>query len=226
MEHVTPYLAGFVAGLLGGVHCVGMCGGIVGALTFGIPEERRGRLAGIMPYHLAYNLGRVISYVVAGALMGGLGMLLAQLMPIYYAQKFLYILAGVFMVLLGLYLAGWWMGLGRIEQLGGVLWSRLEPLSRRLLPVRSSAHALLVGAVWGWIPCGLVYTMLVNAVSSGGVLSGAGVMFAFAVGTLPNLLLIGALAGAAARMAQSKVARQLAGVVVLGMGLYTLWQAL
>jgi len=219
------YLTAFLVGLLGGVHCVGMCGGIVGALTLGLPPERRKRLAAMVPFQLAYNLGRITSYVVAGAIMGALGMVLAQLLPVYYAQRLLLVLAGLFMILLGLYLAGWWMLLSRVEQLGGGLWKRLEPFSRRLIPVRSPVQALMVGALWGWIPCGLVYSMLVTAVATGSALKGAGLMLAFAVGTLPNLLLMGVLAGAAARLARSSAVRRIAGTTVILFGLYTLWRA-
>ena len=226
MELWMPYLSAFVVGLLGGVHCVGMCGGIVGALTFGLPEQQRGRLASMMPYQLAYNFGRISSYVIAGAIMGGLGLLLARLMPIYYAQRILLLFAGLFMVLLGFYLAGWWMFLNRVERAGGALWRRIEPLGRKLLPVKTTMQALGVGLVWGWLPCGLVYSMLVNAVASGGALEGAGLMLAFAIGTLPNLLIMGALAGAAARLAHSVALRRVAGVMVMLFGLYTIWQAL
>ncbi|OOZ37412.1 hypothetical protein BOW51_02380 [Solemya velesiana gill symbiont] len=225
MDSLLPYISAFVVGLLGGVHCVGMCGGIVGAMTFGLPENKRDSLAFMLPFQLAYNLGRVGSYVVAGAIMGGVGVLLAQLMPVYYAQRVLMGLAGLFMILLGLYLSGWWMVLNRVERLGGLLWKRIEPLGRRLLPVRTPVQAFLVGAAWGWIPCGLVYSMLINAVSSGGTLNGAALMLAFALGTLPNLLVMGMLAGAAARLSQSNMARKLAGVMVSLFGLYTLWQA-
>jgi len=226
MELLLPYLSAFVVGLLGGVHCIGMCGGIVSALTFGLPEERRASFAAQLPFQLAYNLGRIISYVVAGAIMGGVGLLLAQLMPVQLAQQVLLAVAGIFMLLLGLYLAGWWMLLNRVEQVGGLLWRRIEPLGRRLLPVRSPPQALVIGLVWGWIPCGLVYTMLINAVSSGGALQGAGLMLAFGLGTLPNLLGIGLLAGAAAHLARSQTARRVAGITVMLFGIYTLWSAL
>lgn len=225
MELLLPYFSAFIVGLLGGVHCIGMCGGIVGALTFGLPETSRGTVAAQLPFQLAYNLGRLISYVVAGAIMGGVGLLLAELMPIQLAQQMLLLLAGLFMVLLGLYLAGWWMVLNRVERAGALLWRRLEPIGRRLMPVRSPSRALAIGMIWGWVPCGLVYTMLINAVSSGGTLQGAGLMFAFALGTLPNLLAMGLLAGAAARLARSGTARKIAGTTVMLFGLYTLWSA-
>lgn len=221
----TAYMAAFAAGLLGGVHCVGMCGGIVGALTFGLADNRRMKLTDSMPYQLAYNAGRIFSYVLAGGLMGGLGMLLAQLMPVYYAQRVLLAIAGVFMVLLGFYLADWWRGLSVIERLGSRIWQRIEPVARRMLPVRSVWQAASVGMLWGWLPCGLVYSMLVMAVSAGSALEGAGVMLAFGLGTLPNLLAIGALTGAMAHLSRSASMRRVAGVSVVLLGLYTLWQA-
>jgi sulfite exporter TauE/SafE len=225
MDILLPYLSAFIVGLLGGVHCIGMCGGIVGALTFGLPEHSRNRLSSVIPFQLAYNLGRMLSYVLAGAIMGGLGLLLAQLMPVYLAQRLLLVLAGIFMILLGLYLAGWWMVLNRVEKAGSTLWKRLEPYSRRLIPVKTPLQAFGVGVIWGWIPCGLVYSMLINAVSSGGAPEGAGLMLAFAIGTLPNLLVMGFLAGAAARLARSVLARRIAGSTVILFGLYTLWSA-
>ena len=226
MDFLVPYLSAFLVGLLGGVHCVGMCGGIVGALTFGLAEEKRDRISSLMPYQLAYNLGRITSYVIAGAIMGALGLLIVQFMPVYYAQRALMAVAGLFMVLMGLYLAGWWMLLSRLERAGGAIWRRMEPFGRRLLPVRTPIQALGVGLIWGWIPCGLVYSMLVTAVSSGSALKGAGLMLAFALGTLPNLLIIGAMAGAAARLSRSGALRQVAGGTVILLGLYTLWQAI
>ncbi len=215
-------LSAFVVGLLGGVHCAGMCGGIVGALTLGLPEAVRQSFWRLAPFQVAYNLGRVSSYVLAGAVMGGLGMLLARMMPVYYAQRGLLAMAGIFMVLLGLYLGGWWFGLSRLEKMGGSLWRWIEPFARRLLPVRSTGQALALGVLWGWIPCGLVYSMLIWAVSAGSAAKGAALMLAFALGTLPNLLAMGLVAGGLARLLRKPWVRQLAGVTVILLGLYTL----
>jgi hypothetical protein len=222
-----PTLASaFVVGLLGGVHCVGMCGGIVAALTFGLPPERRQGLVQTLPFLLAYNGGRIASYALAGAIMGGAGMLVARLVPVQAAQQALLVVAGLFMVAMGLYLAGWWSGLGRLERAGGVLWRRLEPFGRRLMPVRHPAQALALGLLWGWLPCGLVYSTLVWSVSAGGAWQGAALMLAFGLGTLPNLLLMGVAAGAIARLARDARVRQVAGGTVVLFGLWTLWTAL
>jgi len=221
-----PYASALVVGLLGGVHCVGMCGGIVSALTFGLPEHERNRFVSLLPYQIAYNAGRICSYAVAGAIMGGLGMLLTDLMPLHVAQRILLGIAGFFMVLLGLYLAGWWKVLSRIELAGSHLWKSIEPFGRNLLPVRTPGQALKIGLVWGWFPCGLVYSMLINAIAAGSMWNGAGLMVAFGLGTLPNLMLMGVLAGTVSKLTRSPLTRQIAGAIVMLFGLITLWRAI
>jgi sulfite exporter TauE/SafE len=216
--------AAFLVGLLGGVHCVGMCAGVVGALTLGLPVDIRSRPARLAVYQLAYNLGRLGGYAFAGALMGGIGHLVVALMPIQYAQRVLYAVAALFMILAGLYLGGWWRVLARIERVGAAFWRRIEPLGRRLLPIRSAAQAVGVGFVWAWIPCGLVYSVLVWSVSAGSAADGALLMLAFGVGTLPTLMGLGMLAGAAARVGDKIWLRRLAGALVVAFGFYALWQ--
>ena len=131
-DHLSTTTASFfvllTTGLLTGLsHCVGMCGGIVGALSFGLPESARARTVRLLRFQLAYNVGRIASYVVAGAVVGGVGRLLAETLSVYYAQRGLLVLAGVLMLLLGLYLGGWWSGLSYVERLGSGLWRRIEP---------------------------------------------------------------------------------------------------
>jgi sulfite exporter TauE/SafE len=212
-------LSAFLVGLLGGVHCVGMCGGIVGAISLGLPGQRQ------LPLLLAYNLGRIASYTLAGALMGALGFYFSGLLPVQNAQRLLLALAGVFMVLLGLYLGGWSRLLARIELAGGVVWRRLEPLGRGLLPVRVAWQALLLGALWGWLPCGLVYTALVWTVASGGAVEGGLLMLAFGLGTLPNLLLMGVAAARLQGWVRLPAVRRTAGALVVLFGLWQLYVA-
>ena len=215
----TGPIAAFLVGLLGGVHCVGMCGGIVGAVSVGLPGQSR------WPLLLGYNAGRIASYALAGAVAGGLGLFFSGLLPVRHAQQALLVLAALFMILLGLYLGGWWPLLARLERLGGHLWKRIEPLGRGLLPVRRPGQALALGLLWGWLPCGLVYSVLIWSVTAGGAAQGALLMLAFGLGTLPNLLLMGAAAARLQRWVRRPGVRRAAGAAILLFGLYQLWQA-
>jgi len=214
-------LSAFLVGLRGGVHCVGMFGGIVTALSLGLPpgdNTLRWR------YQFSYNVGRIASLSFAGALFGGIGWLASHWSGIHQIQTGLQLVAALFMVALGLYLGGWWNGLTRIEQLGGVIWTRLEPLGRRFLPLRSTSQALLLGAIWGWLPCGLVCSVLVWAISAGSPGQGAALLLSFGLGTLPNLLLMGAAADRLAARVRDIRTRRLAGLLVTGFGLYALYR--
>jgi sulfite exporter TauE/SafE len=209
-------LTALLAGLLGGVHCVGMCGGIVAAFSF--------RADGTQPpfrLHLAYNLGRISSYAMFGALAGALGasLKLATFLP---AQTVLYVLAQLVMILLGLYLAGFNRWVLVFERAGGALWRVVQPLFRRLLPVRSLPQALLAGMAWGWLPCGLVYSVLVSALAAGSAPSGAALMLAFGLGTLPNLLGMGLFARRLQPFMQRLWVRRAAGLTVAGFGVWGL----
>jgi sulfite exporter TauE/SafE len=215
-------LAAFLIGLLGSVHCLGMCGGIVGALTLGLDARARGSAARLFPYLALYNLGRIASYALAGALAGGLSARLLDLIAPAQALVVSRALTGVFLILLGLYLGGWWPLLGTLERWGGALWRRIEPLGRRFLPVRRPSQALVAGLVWGWLPCGLVYSALAWSLASGGAIQGAALMVAFGLGTLPMLLAAGAMAGRLTRVVRDARVRQVAGLLVLAFGVWML----
>ncbi len=202
-------------GLLGGLHCIGMCGGIAASLA----GARSGRAN--VRAQLAYNLGRIASYALAGALAGGLGLsVLSLLGPVGVTA--LRVLAGLFLVAAGLYLSGWWMGMLRVEQLGSRVWRRIAPLARRLGPLDRPWNAVALGALWGWLPCGLVYAALAGAVSAGGVIEGARWMACFGLGTLPVMLGGGALANALTSLVARGRARWAAGALVIGFGLWTI----
>lgn len=214
---VSSYLALFLIGLLGGTHCIGMCGGIVSALSMGAPSR--------LPLHLAYNAGRITSYAVAGAIagaLGGLSLILSDQLPV---RIVLYVLANLMLVALGLYLTGITQALAFTERFGKKLWVHLQPLSKRYLPARTVAQAFPLGLLWGWLPCGLVYSALATALTSGSALHGAGMMLAFGAGTLPNLLLAGLLAVRLKDYAAKPAVRLIAGLLILGFGLWGLFGA-
>ena len=222
----SQLISAFLVGLLGGVHCVGMCGGIVGALTMSLPADYRREPRRMLPHVLAYNAGRVASYTVAGGLLGGAGYVASRLSGLYQAQMVLAIIAGLFMVALGLYLGGWWFGLTRIEEAGGGLWRRIEPLGRHFLPVSTPYRAFALGLVWGWLPCGLVYSVLIWAMASGSVSTGALITASFGLGTLPTLLALGVVATRLAAFVRRPSVRRVAGGIVIAFGLLQLWRAL
>jgi len=220
----TSYIAAFLVGLLGGVHCIGMCGGIVGALCLGLEggtnqiqvKSAKQDFIKTFPYLLSYNAGRISSYTFAGILMGGIGWLGSHLFTLYSIQQTLEILAASFMLALGLYISGWWKGLAQIERWGGmVVWKRLEPLGRRFMPVTSYRHAFLLGLVWGWLPCGLVYSVIIWTISTQSPLEGGLLMLSFGLGTLPNLLLMGVFASTLRQFIQQPWVKQVAGIMIM-----------
>jgi len=219
MTTETTLLAAFLVGLFGSTHCLGMCGGIVSALTLGVREDRRRSPWTLAPYLLAYNSGRIASYAMAGAIAGGIGAGAFGLMPSASVRWAVKLLTGGFMIALGLYLAGWWPGLQQLERWGGKLWQRIEPISRRLLPVDHPLKALAFGLVWGWLPCGMVYAALAWSLAAGSPLQGALLMVAFGLGTLPMLLAVGATAEWLKDFVRHFWVRRTAGLIVILFGM-------
>jgi uncharacterized protein len=170
-------LAALVAGLVGSVHCFGMCGGIAGALGMASP--------GRPSFAAAYSAGRIASYSLAGAIAGAIG---AGLAGVAGVGPSLRLLMGIMLVLLGVQIALGWKLLAPLETAGASLWRRLAPAARRLVPPRHPGQALALGAVWGWIPCGLVYGMLAAAMGSGSAAGGAVFMAVFGLGTAPAMI--------------------------------------
>ena len=213
----------FTVGLFSALHCVGMCGGIMGALSFGLPAQTRQQLPLLLLFLLTYNCGRILSYAAAGALMGSMGGTLLALLGPGQGHRLLQWLAALIVILIGLHIAGWLPRLAQVERLGVPLWRRIEPLGRRLLPVSSLPRALAYGLVWGWLPCGLVYTMLISTAGREDPLSGALYMAAYGFGTLPAVLATGLLAGKLYRVAQTPYLRLIIGVIITLLGFLTLW---
>lgn len=206
-------IAIFLAGLLGGVHCVGMCGGIVSVLS--VNTETESELKQLL-IHFAYNFGRIFSYSIAGLIFGFFGKLsvhhLNSILPI---QHVLYIITNILLLLLGLYLANFWHVITHVEKLGQLLWRQIQPYAKRYIPIRSISHAFLVGSIWGWVPCGLVYTALVTAFSTASPVLGFLVMLVFGLGTLPNLIAMGFVAQSLLHFVRQSWVKRLAGSIII-----------
>lgn len=214
-------LTALMAGLLGGVHCAAMCGGIV-SLTCAPSSAGANRAW----FPLAYSSGRIASYVVAGSLAGALGQAGMALRGGALAQHLLMFLMGAMLIVLALNVAGVRPVMRGIEATGGYLWRQLQPFSGHFLPVKSPWQALGLGAVWGWLPCGMVYAMLLTALASGNAGEGALILAAFGLGTLPNLLLIGATVGRARNWMQVRGLRYAGSLLIAAIGIYGMLHAL
>ncbi len=211
----APLGAMFGIGLLGTGHCFAMCGGITSALGFA--SDRGGRR-----FILAYNLGRICSYACAGVVVASLGYASAHYLAL---APWLRAMAGFLLIALALNMLGWWRGLSYLEKAGGLLWRRIMPMAQSLLPVRSLRSAILLGLVWGWLPCGLVYTALAYAVTAETPLQGMAQMAAFGFGTLPAVLLGGLSLGKLAELLRSRKLRLIFALLLLAYGIWTLWFA-
>jgi uncharacterized protein len=214
-----PWLAAFLVGLGGSVHCVGMCGGIVTAFSYAIPANTPH-----WPYMWAYNLGRITSYSLAGAITGYLGSIFTS--QLSSGMAVLNLLSGLMLLVLALYIGQWWTGLRHLEQIGSILWRYLRPLSKGLLPFRSPMAALPYGMIWGWLPCGLVYSTLSWSLASGSALNGAMTMLFFGLGTLPALLALGS-SGKLLRTTLAKgSSRKIVAAVLLVFALWLIYRAI
>lgn len=209
----------FTLGLVSSAHCIGMCGGIMGALTMAIPADAKAQRWLIL---VAYNLGRILSYGVMGLLAG----LFAEQLAALGGAIILRILAGVLLILMGLYLADWWRGLTKLESVGRYLWVYLQPLGKPLMPVNSIPKALFLGALWGWLPCGLVYAALATAMTQPAPLLAASAMLAFGLGTLPAVLAAGIAAQQLARILQLRKVRIGLALIIILFGVWTIWGTL
>lgn len=211
---LAPLLTAFLVGLLGGVHCLAMCGGIVSALALSGNGIRLGAWR-----QLAYSAGRITSYTAAGAVAGFAGSVSGWFSHVLPAQTALYVLANALVVFLGLYLAGWGTTILQLEAAGHAVWRRVSPLGRIFLPAATWPRAFAVGTLWGWIPCGMTYSMLGVALLGGDPVRGAAIMLAFGLGTLPNLLLAGLAAQRLRAWIADRRVRRAAGLAVLALGI-------
>lgn len=214
-------LAAFVIGLLGSSHCILMCGGIVAALQMAMPDISFTRR---LLLQLLLSSGRLTTYMLLGAIAGFSGGIATELAGI--SITWLQLLAGLLLLLMALYIARLWFGLTWLEKGGQKIWRKVQPISKRLLPLDSAAKAYLYGLCWGYLPCGLIYSTLSWSLSSGSAASGAMLMLAFGAGTLPALLIFGSAANRLAAFKNHPAVRYTAAFLLAVYACYTIWLAL
>lgn len=216
MTELLPLLAAtFGAGLLGSAHCLGMCAGISGFFAVGATvASMRSQLR----LAIAYNVGRILSYALIGAAFAVLGGAMIDVIPQMAGPVRL--LSGLLVVVIGLQVAFGWRLFAAVENTGALVWKRIAPRAKGLLPANTVPRAIALGLLWGWLPCGLVYSVLLVATSTGNSVSGALVMLAFGLGTLPAMIASGL--GAATLAAFVRRNRLGAGLLIVALGIATL----
>ncbi|MBK1849957.1 MULTISPECIES: sulfite exporter TauE/SafE family protein [unclassified Marinobacter] len=218
-ELYLSYPSAFLIGLLGSTHCLAMCGGISASLSMALPVGKgfRTRQSFLL---LAYNVGRIASYALIAALIA----LLSTTAANQWAQLGMVLrsIAGLLLIAMGLSMGQWWQGIRYVERIGAPLWERLSPLSRRILPIHHAGQALALGALWGWLPCGLVYSTLGWAALQPTVGSAALTMVFFGLGTLPSMLAAGYAASWINGLKSNQKFRKFTGALLILFGLWTL----
>jgi uncharacterized protein len=213
-------LSAFILGLVSAGHCAGMCGGIVAAFNLQ-PRVKQS----IFSLQVSYNLGRIATYAALGGLAGALGgasLLLEYAFPIQTALR---VLANFMLVALGLYLMGFTRLLAPIERGGYAIWRHVQPFTKFWLPADRPHRALALGMLWGFLPCGLVYSVMVTALASGGAWQGATIMFAFGLGTFPVMLFASLVLYQRRRFQHARAVRAAFGTLIMALGFLGLMHA-
>jgi hypothetical protein len=214
-EFLPILTAALITGVLGSAHCFGMCGGISGLFAVSASVTS---LRAQIPRAIVYNFGRILSYAILGGIVALVGKTTVALIPKIAAPVRL--ASGILIILVGLQLAFGWRLLAPLETTGAKLWKRIVPVAKGLVPVETTAQALGLGIIWGWLPCGLVYSVLLLAATTTNVLGGALVMVVFGLGTMPAMLATGV---SASRLAQFMSGKRLgAGLLIIVLGLATI----
>ncbi|MBS0212926.1 MAG: sulfite exporter TauE/SafE family protein [Proteobacteria bacterium] len=210
--------AALLLGLAASGHCLVMCGGISAALGIATAKRADGRPRPLLL--IGYQLGRALSYALAGLLLSGALGALIGVLDIEAVRRTLRALSAAALLL------GALVAFGRVRdpgfRLGHRLWQRIAPLGRRLLPVTSLPRALAFGMLWGWMPCGFVYTVLLIAALRGSAWQGAATMAAFGLGTLPSMALVAFGAQRYAGFSARPAARRIAGTALVASAALTL----
>ncbi len=208
-----------ILGLFSTLHCIGMCGGIIGALSYAAAAS--GRSLSQMVF--AYNAGRITSYTLAGALIALAAAWLSQL---WLLRLLLQLAATLLILLIGLHIGGWFPRLAMLERLGLPIWHHLAPLAHALHPIQRLRTAFLYGVVWGWLPCGLVYSVLLTAMALDSPTQGALYLLAFGLGTLPAMAVTGIFAGTLQHLTRHPAVRRGVAISIILLGLLSLWYAI
>ncbi|MEH6451777.1 MAG: sulfite exporter TauE/SafE family protein [Psychromonas sp.] len=221
---LNDFFAALLIGLLGAGHCLGMCSGIASALTFSI-KAKQSKAVSFFSL-LFYNLGRISSYSLAGAIFAASSGALVIWFGGKEALIYLRIIAAILMLLLALYISKIWRGLVVVEQAGQFIWKFIKPLAQKFIPLKHPVFAFPLGFFWGWLPCGLVYSTLSWAASSGSASNGMMIMLGFGLGTMPAMLTVGTFSNYLKRILNQHWFRYGSGLLLATFAVHTFYIAI
>jgi len=216
----SSHLVAFLMGMISSMHCIGMCGSIIGTLTLSLSPDIRNNKARLFPFVLNYNLGRIASYTLAGGLAGVVESLVTMPMNEINGYRLMQVFSALVMASAGFYIAGWFPRFAYIEKAGTRFWKLIEPYGRKLIPVKNVIQAFLFGMVWGWLPCGLVYAALALATTAGNIGDSAVTMLFFGLGTLPAVMGVGIMTGILTRLSRMQRFKQVVGLFMIVLALF------
>jgi len=224
---LSALIGAWLAGTLGGPHCLAMCGGFLAALSgAGRPAQPLLPARALALRQLPYNLGRIVTYTLLGAALGAAGgasLVAVDWLPL---QRALFVVANLFLLVLGVSIAWRREGGAWLQGAGAALFARLAPAVRTLATRDSVPARYALGMIWGFIPCGLVYGVLPIALFAGSALEGGAVMLAFGLGTLPNLVAAGWVMARARTWLDGRFARYGAAALLIAFAAVGIWRAL
>lgn len=212
---ICPVLIAFFIGLFSSIHCVSMCGSIIGTLSYSLKPDIRSQKSKMVAFIFSYNFGRMFSYMLAGLIIGSIESLLTLPLGQEHGHQALRVISALIITGAGFYIAGWFPNFAYIEKTGSHFWKTIEPYGRKLIPVVSLPQAFMFGMVWGWIPCGLVYTALALAATSGDIVTSTFIMLAFGLGTLPAVAGTGIVSTFITRIIRISATKQVAGMLLV-----------
>ena len=213
----SAYFTVFLVGLLGSGHCFGMCGGIAAGLGT-LPVKGSPKASSTRPRAssaILFNIGRILSYAFLGLLSAWLLSSAGDMLNVPKWSMILRFVTAVMIFLIGIQFLFNWQVLGFVERAGAHVWKLILPFATRAASLPGGSGRLLLGLCWGFLPCGLVYCVILTASAAGSAFSGALVMLAFGLGTLPSMVGMAMAAPALAALLSDRWTRRLMGAALV-----------
>lgn len=213
-------LTAFIIGLVGNIHCLGMCSGIILLLSLNLSENKKNEK---LLYQIYYNTGRIIGYLIINVIAFTLGIIIIKTLGIENT-KFLKLISGITLILISTYLISSINLIKKFEQFGSKIWIQIKKITKIIIPVKNPIQAIILGILWANIPCGLVYSTLIWSISSGSIVKSLTLMILFGLGTLPSMLGLGFISTKTKKIVNSKFFKIVSFFILISLGFFNIYE--